>query len=80
MGPTTTRKLVFLLDTTGRTDRWTSYRKSVESGRNLQPTGLQMRFWLACSVFFFPLKEISICCQHLKIEKFHIKTQIPSFF
>lgn len=34
--------------------------------------------WLA--VFFFFLKEISICCQHLKIEKFHIKTQIPSFF
>lgn len=30
--------------------------------------------------FFFSLKEISICCQHLKIEKFHIKTQIPSFF
>lgn len=23
--------------------------------------------------------EISICCQHLKIEQFHIKTQIPSF-
>lgn len=31
-------------------------------------------------VFFFFLKEISICCQHLKIEKFHIKTQNHSFF
>lgn len=35
---------------------------------------------LQCFFFFFFLKEISICCQHLKIEKFHIKTQIPSFF
>lgn len=28
---------------------------------------------------FFIFLEISIYCQHLKIKKFHIKTQIPSF-
>lgn len=60
---------------------WVRVDRGKEADYILMIHGLHLNamFYLACTLSFCLFKRNMKYCQHLKIKRFHIKIQIPSF-